>query len=102
MTDKSKEKQSSGDWTESDLDPISALKLWRAVIALAIADSASGKKHLTLPIHAWIKSHDFDVVCGLANLQPEPLIKIIKELLAQEPIVAQSYSKKVIEQLTSL
>lgn len=102
MTDKSNEKQFNGDWIGNDLDPTSVLKLWRAVIALAIADSASGKKHLTLPVEAWIKSNDFDIVCGLARLQPEPLIKIIKELLSHESLVAQAYSKKVVEQLASL
>lgn len=102
MIGKSKESVLSGGLTKSDHDPSSALKLWRAVVSLAIADSASGKKYYTNPVRTWLLSNDFYTVCGMAQIHHETINKIIKELLSMEPTVAQAYSKKAIEELNNI
>jgi len=102
MTDKLKLSISFGTSTETTQDHTSALKLWRAVIAQAMVDASSGHKHDRLPVTRWLLHDDFEVVCGLAQLEPQPIRKILAELLHEHPIRAQVMSKVLVQQIESL
>lgn len=102
MTDKSKRNTSTGDSTEKTQDHISALKLWRAVVSLAILDASSEKRHYRVPVARWLLSTDFDTVCDMANLNPNTIKRIISAILSENPIRAQYMSKHLVEEIEAL
>lgn len=67
-----------------------------------MTDAASPHKHDRLPITRWLLHDDFEVVCGMANLEPLAIKKILAELLHEHPIRAQVMSKVLIQQIESL
>tara|TARA_E500000318_G_scaffold90393_1_gene88265 strand:- start:3354 stop:3572 length:219 start_codon:yes stop_codon:yes gene_type:complete len=72
------------------------------VIAQAFRDAASYHKHDRLPVARWLVHDDFEVVCGLARLEPQPIKKILAELINENPVRAFVMSKVLIQELDNL
>jgi len=72
------------------------------VIALAILDASSEKRHFRVPVARWLLTDDFDTVCGLASLNPNTIRKIVSEIMSENPIRAQFMSKQLVEEIESL
>lgn len=102
MTGRCDEKMFIGISTEIIQDPISSLHLWRAVIGQAFKDAASQERHDKLPVTKWVLHDDFEIVCGLAQLEPQPIKKIISELLREHPVRAFVMCKELITELENI
>ena len=86
MIDRSKRKESDGDWTQSNLDQLSQLRLWRAVLAQAARDLVFGNIAQRRESVVWAKriSPDFDMVCDLCGLDQERTHKLFMEMVYPE------------------
>lgn len=72
------------------------------MIALAILDASSEKRHFRIPVATWLLTDDFETVCGMANLNHNTIRKIVAEILSENPIRAQFMSKQLVEEIESL
>ena len=66
MIDKSSQSTSSGASTETTLDALLRLRLWRKVINQAVVDLISGTNREKEDTIEWIYHQDFSDVCELA------------------------------------
>jgi hypothetical protein len=79
---------------------MSECRLWKHVICQAISDSYLGSAKEKLKVAEWLMSEDYVTCCDMAELHPENLHKLIKEILTSKPVVARYLGerlKKVIQ-----
>ena len=95
MTDKSSKSTFTGDWTEKDLELMSECRLWKHVICQAISDSYLGSPKEKLRVGEWLMTDDYIIVCDMAEMHPENLYKLIKEILTSKPIVARYLGERL-------
>ena len=86
MIDRSKKKESDGDLTQSNLDQLSQLRLWRAVLAQAARDLVFGNIAQRREVVMWAKriTSDFDMVCDLCGLEPNRTHALFLEMVHPE------------------
>lgn len=58
--------------------------LWLHVIAQALIDAASRDKEIRQEIIDWIDTEDFEVVCGMAGMQPSYVRHAANAILAEK------------------
>jgi hypothetical protein len=85
---------------EIDHEQKSALRLWRAVINQAVADSFSEKRHDRVGVSRWLLSKDFETVCDFASFDPRVIKRCIAEILMENGSVrAEVLGKRMITEL---
>jgi hypothetical protein len=57
------------------------VKLWRAVVIQAVIDAGGDHPGNRLEVAQWVMSPDLEEVCSLADLNPEPIAKGLKEII---------------------
>ena len=95
MTDKSSKNIYIGDWIEKDQELMSECRLWKHVVCQAISDSYLGSPKEKVRVGEWLMSDDYITVCDMAELHPENLFKLIKEILTSKPVVARYLGERL-------
>lgn len=61
------------------------MRLWSAVLALAVMDARSSVASLRVDVAAWLNTPDFERVCELAVQSPESIRQGIQRILGHQP-----------------
>tara|TARA_R100001440_G_scaffold61483_1_gene81422 strand:- start:31 stop:261 length:231 start_codon:yes stop_codon:yes gene_type:complete len=65
------------------------------VICQAISDSYLGSPKEKLRVGEWLMTDDYIIVCDMAEMHPENLHKLIKEILISKPVVARYLGERL-------
>jgi len=55
--------------------------LWLHVVAQAVIDAASRDRAIRREVSDWIRHEDFEIVCGMAGIEPAYIGQLISALL---------------------